>query len=42
MPIPLRRFYAQKLLEAKKKESKSYEDARNQQSNSNQITPKSY
>ena len=42
MPIPLRRFYAQKLLGAKKQESKSYEDARNQQSNSNQITPKSH
>tara|TARA_R100000742_G_C4247104_1_gene65870 strand:+ start:619 stop:747 length:129 start_codon:yes stop_codon:yes gene_type:complete len=42
MPIPLRKFYAQKLIEAKQKESKSYEDAKNQQSNPNQITPKSH
>ena len=29
MPIPLRRFYAQKLIEAKDKEKKAYEKAGN-------------
>ena len=42
MPIPLRKFYAQKLIDAKKKETKSYEDARNKQSNTTEITPRSY
>ena len=27
MPVPLRRFYAQKLIDAKEKEKKQYEDA---------------
>ena len=42
MPVPLRKFYAQKLIDAKKKESKSYEDAKNNQSNTTEITPRSY
>jgi hypothetical protein len=27
MPVPLRRFYAQKLIDAKEKEKKQYEEA---------------
>ena len=42
MPVPMRRFYAQKLIDAKKKETKSYEDARNNQSNTTEIPPRSY
>ena len=29
MPVPLRRFYAQKLIDAKNKESKQIEEIRN-------------
>jgi|TARA_X000001388_G_scaffold43411_1_gene30507 hypothetical protein len=29
MPVPLRKFYAQKLVDAKEKEKKSYEEAKN-------------
>tara|TARA_R100001377_G_scaffold84487_1_gene68164 strand:+ start:733 stop:864 length:132 start_codon:yes stop_codon:yes gene_type:complete len=38
MPIPLRRFYAQKLVEAKTKEAKSIKKA--SQTDSNQIAPR--
>jgi len=41
MPIPLRKFYAQKLIEAKKNEAKQIDDIKNNQSNTNQITPRS-
>jgi hypothetical protein len=42
MPIPLRKFYAQKLIEAKKNEAKQIDDIKNNQSNTNQITPRSH
>ena len=42
MPVPLRRFYAQKLVDAKKNEAKQIDDIRNNKSNTEQITPRSY
>ena len=42
MPVPLRRFYAQKLVDAKKNEAKQIEDIRNNKSNTEQITPRSF